>query len=388
MSLRDRSVRLAVLNLRNRRMLEDQKNVPLSTIMTNREWSRPVNQEPDIRNMAGAGMTGAGRDVGAGSCGCGGAKKQGEKDREDEKLAMEVKGVKDKEGGAYTGASAKKLGEEYAKEILENEPELVGSGFFGDFWDGFRGSIAGLGDTITNVVKKIPGPIGTVGGMVGDALTGTMKALPAYKKKYEDDPKMKQIHDVAMKVGDIAGEAGKGPAGMLAKAVGGGPKRKPNRRERSKRKIASAAAGGNDADVMDELAGLMEGMTFKSVGSKKQSGRTSRRSGFDNKERGAKRGRESDPMEVVAEGDEEDEEMEEEEEDNAGAPGAADGGERSKRRKKVSVKKHKGKGKRKMNAYMQAVQKARKSGAKSFEYNGKKYVRGKTKTGMVIFRKA
>ena len=38
-----------------------------------------------------------------------------------------------------------------------------------------------------------------------------------------------------------------------------------------------------------------------------------------------------------------------------------------------------------MNAYMKALQKAKKSNAKSFEYKGKKYHRKKTKTGMVIY---
>jgi len=43
--------------------------------------------------------------------------------------------------------------------------------------------------------------------------------------------------------------------------------------------------------------------------------------------------------------------------------------------------------KRKMNAFMQAKEKARKSGASSFTYNGKTYTRSKTKTGMVIYKK-
>lgn len=41
---------------------------------------------------------------------------------------------------------------------------------------------------------------------------------------------------------------------------------------------------------------------------------------------------------------------------------------------------------KKMNAYMQAVQKARKSGAKSFSYNGKTYQAKKTKTGMTVYK--
>jgi len=43
--------------------------------------------------------------------------------------------------------------------------------------------------------------------------------------------------------------------------------------------------------------------------------------------------------------------------------------------------------KRKMNAYMKAKEKARKSGKKSFSYNGKTYVGKKTKTGMMIYKK-
>jgi hypothetical protein len=40
------------------------------------------------------------------------------------------------------------------------------------------------------------------------------------------------------------------------------------------------------------------------------------------------------------------------------------------------------------NAYMTALNKARKSGASSFTYNGKTYKRSKTKTGMVIYKSA
>tara|TARA_B100000927_G_scaffold288760_1_gene284002 strand:- start:566 stop:703 length:138 start_codon:yes stop_codon:yes gene_type:complete len=41
---------------------------------------------------------------------------------------------------------------------------------------------------------------------------------------------------------------------------------------------------------------------------------------------------------------------------------------------------------KKMNAYMKALQKARKSGAKSFSYNGKTYVKKTTKTGLVVYK--
>ena len=40
-----------------------------------------------------------------------------------------------------------------------------------------------------------------------------------------------------------------------------------------------------------------------------------------------------------------------------------------------------------MNEYFKAMSKARKSGANTFSYGGSTYVRGKTKTGMVIYKK-
>tara|TARA_R110000751_G_scaffold70573_3_gene143134 strand:+ start:1318 stop:1458 length:141 start_codon:yes stop_codon:yes gene_type:complete len=43
--------------------------------------------------------------------------------------------------------------------------------------------------------------------------------------------------------------------------------------------------------------------------------------------------------------------------------------------------------KRKMNAYMVAKEKARKGNKSSFSYKGATYVKGKTKTGMIIYKK-
>jgi|TARA_R110000787_G_scaffold380_3_gene1431 hypothetical protein len=43
--------------------------------------------------------------------------------------------------------------------------------------------------------------------------------------------------------------------------------------------------------------------------------------------------------------------------------------------------------KRPMNAYMKAVNKARKSGANSFVYNGTTYKAKKMKTGMIVYAK-
>jgi hypothetical protein len=57
-------------------------------------------------------------------------------------------------------------------------------------------------------------------------------------------------------------------------------------------------------------------------------------------------------------------------------------------KKAVAKMKKGGKVKRKkrpMNAYMKAVNKARKSGASSFKYNGKTYKAKKMKTGMIVY---
>ena len=41
-----------------------------------------------------------------------------------------------------------------------------------------------------------------------------------------------------------------------------------------------------------------------------------------------------------------------------------------------------------MNAYMKQMHEARKKGASSFTYKGSRYVRTKTKTGLVTYKKA
>jgi len=42
---------------------------------------------------------------------------------------------------------------------------------------------------------------------------------------------------------------------------------------------------------------------------------------------------------------------------------------------------------KKMNEFFKKMLKAKKSGAKSFVYNGKTYVSKKSKTGMLIYKK-
>ena len=41
---------------------------------------------------------------------------------------------------------------------------------------------------------------------------------------------------------------------------------------------------------------------------------------------------------------------------------------------------------KKMNAFFKAKEKARKSGKKSFSYNGKTYVGKKSKTGLMVYK--
>ena len=53
---------------------------------------------------------------------------------------------------------------------------------------------------------------------------------------------------------------------------------------------------------------------------------------------------------------------------------------------KKKVKRKSGK-KRKMNEYFKTMNKARKSGAKSFIYKGNTYVGKKSKTGMLVYKK-
>lgn len=43
---------------------------------------------------------------------------------------------------------------------------------------------------------------------------------------------------------------------------------------------------------------------------------------------------------------------------------------------------------KKMNEYLSLVNKARKSGAKSFNYKGATYKASKTKTGLIVYKKA
>jgi len=183
MSLRNREVRLQVLNLRNRRLLQDQKNVPLSSILSNREWSIAENRTKTFRGGACCE-----RNVGG--------KKQSQQDREDEKLGEEVeelKGGKKKQSvrsreDEAKGEEAHTLGKDYAKEIMENEPHLKGSGFLGDFWKGFKSVIHPVSQVVSSVAHLIPHPVAqavATGADVAGAVTGDGKKQSEKDKEDE-----------------------------------------------------------------------------------------------------------------------------------------------------------------------------------------------------------
>ena len=58
------------------------------------------------------------------------------------------------------------------------------------------------------------------------------------------------------------------------------------------------------------------------------------------------------------------------------------------KRSTTPKKTKKTKGKKGMNKYMIEKEKARKAGKETFVYNGTTYKKAKTKTGMVIYKKA
>ena len=59
---------------------------------------------------------------------------------------------------------------------------------------------------------------------------------------------------------------------------------------------------------------------------------------------------------------------------------------RTRKGKRVSRRPAKKGTKRKLNSYIRAANKARKSGSKSFKYKGKTYTRKRLGTGMVVFK--
>ena len=140
-----------------------------------------------LKGNVGRGMSGGGleRIVGAG--------KQTEGDKENEKMAMEIHGLKDEEkpkrgrgrpkkqnikDKLHEGEGTKEYdaGVKLGKAMLKKHPKLRGAGFFGDMWDGFKSVVK----PVASVVKAVA-PIVAPGA--GHAVAAGLGALGAGKKK-------------------------------------------------------------------------------------------------------------------------------------------------------------------------------------------------------------
>ena len=158
-------------------------------------------------------------------------KRQGRKDREDEKLAMEVKGLKDMEGGRkhfqdhsgggtleirhHGGAKkAQDLGRKYMEALMKADPELAelhGAGLFDKFLEGAKTFGKGFMLPI-----KAAGAIGEATGIAPLAAIG--KATKAVGLGKGRKKAMKDMEEVS----EMEDEIGVGGAG----AVIGGAKKK------------------------------------------------------------------------------------------------------------------------------------------------------------------
>ena len=138
-----------------------------------------------LKRVKGRGMTRA----------VGGAKKQSRKDKEDEKLGAEVRGLKDKmSGGAKKKAkkNAEKMGEMYGKEVVsmdDDVKELVGSGFFEDFGRGFMKGLRMVSGVAKKVLPVVAPGVGTLAS-AGLSAVGLGKAENVREYMSESDEEM------------------------------------------------------------------------------------------------------------------------------------------------------------------------------------------------------
>lgn len=177
-------------------------------------------------------------------------KRQGRKDREDEKLAMEVKGLKDMEGGRkhfqdhsgggtleirhHGGAKkAQDLGRKYMEALMKADPELAelhGAGLFDKFLEGAKTFgkgfmlpakvVGAIGDATGIAPLKAIGAIGKIGTAVG---------LGKGRKK--------QMRDME-EVDEMEDEIGVGGAGAV---IGGGKKKRAASAVSSRRRARGQA---------------------------------------------------------------------------------------------------------------------------------------------------
>jgi len=183
MSIDNEAVRLAYLSKANRRADERMLNIPQSEIQQGKKYSggrmrmnggshkNRYEVEEDIHITSGSERLPRHK---------GGRKKQTQKDKEDERLADEIRGLKNErmEGGGVKGmkrmvggakAKAKKrasdLGKMYGEEVMSMDEEvkdLVGSGFFEDFGRGFMSVIKPVVGVAKHALPFIAPGIGSV----------------------------------------------------------------------------------------------------------------------------------------------------------------------------------------------------------------------------------
>ena len=118
-------------------------------------------------------------------------KKQSTKDKEDEKLGMEMHGVKDHEEMSGGAKKSHDLGMFYAKELLkadEDVKELHGAGFFQDFAKGFKKGF----DTVMKPAMKVAKAIAPEFGRPGKIAKSAIEAV-GYGKQMDETPIEKKL---------------------------------------------------------------------------------------------------------------------------------------------------------------------------------------------------
>jgi hypothetical protein len=257
-----KAVQLALLSRANNRAEQRQLNVPLSERLAGHSFSggisggqatvsHPIQQTRTIRGKGRDGRVVADKlplkpDAPAMALE-GRGKRQGRKDREDEKLAMEVKGLKDMEGGRkhfhdhsgggtleirhHGGAKkAQDLGRKYMEALMKADPELAelhGAGLFDKFLEGAKTFGKGFMLPI-----KAAGAIGEATGIAPLAAIG--KATKAVGLGKGRKKAMKDMEEVD----EMEDEIGVGGAGAV---IGGGKKKRAASAVSSRRRARGQA---------------------------------------------------------------------------------------------------------------------------------------------------
>lgn len=240
MSLNNEAVRLAYLQKSNKRANQSTLNVPLSRRLEGKKYGRgkkmEMEEEISDSDMKGGAMMMPNRVIG-GAKKRGRPKKQTQKDKEDERLAMEIHDLdEDVEGGAYSYGGkkatkakkptkaqmkkqAKMMGEDYGKNIAEMDEEareLVGGGFIDDFAKGFKQGIGLIAKPAKEVLSVIPNPVAQTAS-AGLSLAGFGKAKDGMTVK--ERKAMEKLHKAMSE--DKKGGALTGGKKKRAKATGG-----------------------------------------------------------------------------------------------------------------------------------------------------------------------